>query len=358
MKIAIIGIPGSGKSTVFNTLTQSNIEVGAYSAKNAPNIAVVKVPDQRVEILNDIFNPKKKTPAEIIFEDYVGVTKDSTKKQASIFSEQVKQADALVHVCRVFEDETVSHPNGKVDPMADAEMLELELIMSDLILIDNKIERLSKEMSRKKTTELALELELMQKLKASLEAEQPIRLLELTEEEKKIIRGYCFLSQKPIILLANLSEEQLSNPPIKDLEAFSKKVGAEFLAFAGKIEMEISQMEDSEQQEFLKEYGIQERARDVFIRKAYNMLGLISFFTVGEDEVKAWTITIGTDAPNAAGIIHSDLQRGFIRAETVGYDDFVQVGSLPKAREKGMLRQEGKTYIVQDGDIINIKFNV
>jgi GTP-binding protein YchF len=359
VKISIIGLPNSGKSTIFNTLTQSNIETGTFcSTKTAPNISVVKVPDDRVEKLTAIFNPKKKTPAEITFQDFVGIVKDGTKKKDSMFSEEVKQSDALVHVCRVFKEDTVPHPDGSVDGLRDAEIFELELIMADLALIDNKLERLKKEFSRKKTQELVFEHDLMERLKATLEAEQPIRSVDLTEEEKKVIKGYCFLSQKPMILLANIDEEQLHDPPVNEIEEFAHKIGIEFMAFCGKIEMEISQMDDSEQAEFLAEYGILEPARNVFIQRAYDMLGLISFFTVGEDEVKAWTITRGTDAVNAAGVIHSDLQRGFIRAETVSYDDFMSAGSLPKAREKGLLRQEGKTYIVKDGDIINIKFNV
>jgi hypothetical protein len=359
VKISIIGLSNSGKSTVFNTLTRSDVETGSFTtAKAAPNIAVVRVPDKRVDILSDIFLPKKKTPAEITFQDFVGIVKDNTKKKDTMFSEEVKQSEALVHVCRVFNNDTVPHPDGTVGPVRDAEILELELIMSDLALVDNKIDRITKELTRKKTTEMLLEKELMERLKTILESEKPIRSVELTEEEKKILKGYCFLSQKPMILLANLSEDQIENPPTQILKEFAANARIEFMEFCGKLEMEISQMEPEEQQEFLKEYGIDEPARDTFIRKTYNMLGLISFFTVGEDEVKAWTITRGTEAVNAAGEIHTDLQRGFIRAETVSYDDFMTVKALSKARDKGLLRQEGKSYTVQDGDIINIKFNV
>ena len=360
MKIAIIGLSNTGKSTVFNVLTQSNIETTAYSgSKSPPNVCVVKVPDKRVDELTDIFNPKKKTPAEIIFEDYVGITKDGKKKKESLFSEDVKQADALVHVCRAFEDEVVTHPADRIDPLDDAENFELELIMSDLVQVDNKIEKLEKEIKRKKTQEIEAELDLMLKLKATLESEKPLRLLELTEDEKKIIRGYCFVSLKPMMLLLNIGEDQLEDTAlVEKIEAFTKKAGVGMQALCGVIEMEIAQMSDEDQLEFLQEYGITASARNIFIRKTYEMMGLISFFTVGEDEVRAWTVTKGTDAPNAAGVIHSDLQRGFIRAETVAYDDFMTVKSLAKAKEKGMLRQEGKTYIVKDGDIINIKFNV
>ncbi|MGD9581334.1 MAG: redox-regulated ATPase YchF, partial [Vampirovibrionia bacterium] len=326
---------------------------------SAPNVCVVKVPDKRVEELTNIFNPKKKTPAEIVFEDYVGIAKDGSKKKESIFSEDVKQADALVHVCRAFEDETVPHPANKVDALDDAETFELELIMSDLVQVDNKLERLEKEIKRKKTPELEAEFELMQKLKATLEEEKPLRTITLNDEEKKIIRGYCFMSIKPMMLLLNIGEDQLGDKElVEKLEVFAKSASIGMQALCGAIEMEIAQMSDEDQIEFLQEYGITESARDIFIRKTYEMMGLIAFFTVGEDEVRAWTITKGTDAPNAAGVIHSDLQRGFIRAETVSYDDFMTVQSLAKAREKGMLRQEGKTYIVKDGDIINIKFNV
>lgn len=358
MKIAIIGLQSSGKSTVFNILTESNIETGLYTGKSAPNIAVVKVPDERIEKLTDIFKPKKKTNAEIVFEDYVGIQKETGKKKESLFSEDVKQADALVHVCRVFEDESVAHSGGDIDPLGDAETLELELIMSDLILVENKLERLKKDLSKKKNPEVLLEHEIMEKLKTTLEAEKPIRQVALTDEEKKVIRGYCFLSQKPMILLANIGEDQLRNPPIQELKTFAEDKGLHFQVLCGKVEMEISQMDEEEQLVFLEEYGIKERARDVFIQLAYETLGLISFFTVGEDEVRAWTVNRGAPAPEAAGVIHTDLQRGFIRAETVSYDDFMSVGSLVKAKEKGLLRQEGKAYIVKDGDIINIKFNV
>lgn len=359
MKISIIGLSGSGKTTIFNTLTLSNINTGTFGAGGQePNISVVKVPDERVENLTDIFNPKKKTPAEIIFQDFVGIVKSAAKKKSDIFTEDVKQSDALVLVIRAFEDESIPHPDASVDPMRDAEIVALELIMNDLELVENKLQRLQKDLKSKKTTQILAEKELMERIKQALESEKPIRQLQFTEEEKKIIRGYCFLSQKPIILLANIGEDQLDGDSFAGLQNFANQAGMEFISFCGKVEMEISQMEAQDQVEFLKEYGIEKPARDVFIRKAYELLGLISFFTVGEDEVKAWTITRGTDAPNAAGTIHSDLQRGFIRAEVVGYDDFMELKSLNKAKEKGLLRQEGKTYIVKDGDIINIKFNV
>lgn len=359
VKIAIIGFPNSGKSTVFNVLTQSNIETSAYSGgKSTPNIAVVKVPDERVEKLDAIFSPKKKTPAEIVFQDFVGIVKDDGKKKDTLFSEDVKQSDALVHVCRVFEDDAVPHPSDKVDPLSDAETMELELIMSDLMTVDNRIERLQKDLQRKPSKEAEFELELMQRLKVILEEEKPLRDAEITDEELKVIKGYNFLSLKKIIIVANVSEDQLSGEATKGVEEYASKIGVEFQALCGTIEMEIAQMEEEDQLVFLEEYGIENSARDIFIRKAYNMLGLISFFTVGEDEVKAWTIVDGTNAQDAAGEIHSDLKRGFIRAETVAYDAFMEVESLSKAREKGMLRQEGKTYIVKDGDIINIKFNV
>lgn len=359
MKIAIIGFPNSGKSTVFNVLTESNIETSAYSGgKSAPNIAVVKVPDERVEKLDAIFKPKKKTPAEIIFQDFVGIVKDDGKKKDTLFSEEVKQSDALVHVCRAFEDDAVPHPSGGVNPLSDAETMELELIMADLVAVDNRIDRLDKDLKRKPSKEAEFEIELMQRLKTILESEKPLRQTELTEEELKVIRGYNFLSLKKMIVLINLGEEQLSGYSTKEVEEFATNAGLECQALCGSIEMEISQMEPADQLVFLEEYGIEASARNIFILKAYNMLGLISFFTVGEDEVKAWTIVKGTCAQDAAGEIHSDLKRGFIRAETVSYEDFMAVESLAKARDKGTLRQEGKTYIVKDGDIINIKFNV
>jgi hypothetical protein len=359
LKISIIGIAGSGKTTVFNTLTLSNISIGTYaSGSQEPNVAVVKVPDERVEKLAKIFNPKKKTPAEITFFDYAGIVKSPGKKKSDIFSEEVKQSDALVLVIRVFEDESIPHPYESVNPLRDAEVLNLELIMNDLGLVETRLERLQKDLKSKKTPQTIAEAELMEKIKSYLENEKPLRMMNLTDEERKILRGYCFLSQKPTILLANIGEEQLSGSADKELEEYAKNTKMDFISFCGKIEMEISRMEPEEQKEFLKEYNINKPAKDFFIRKAYKSLGLISFFTVGEDEVKAWTIKKGTDAPNAAGVIHSDLQRGFIRAETVGYEDFIQLGCLIKTREKGLMRQEGKTYIVKDGDIINIKFNV
>ena len=249
MKIAIIGLPTSGKSTIFNVLTESNIETSAFSgAKSAPNVCTVKVPDERVEKLSAIFNPKKKTPAEIVFEDFVGIVKDGAKKKESLFSEEVKQADALVHVVRIFEDETIPHPSGAVDPVGDAETLELELIMADLIHVDNRLSRIEKELNRKKTPDLVMEKDLMPRLKEALESEIPIRQLELTPEEEKLLRGYCYLSQKPIILLANYGEDQLDNPPIAELEEFAKKRNIEIQPLCGKIEMEISQMTTEDQQ--------------------------------------------------------------------------------------------------------------
>ncbi|MEW5821078.1 MAG: redox-regulated ATPase YchF [Cyanobacteriota bacterium] len=358
MKIAIIGLPQSGKTTVFNLLTESNVDTSSFSAgKTAPNISVVKVPDKRVDLLTDIYKPKKKTYAEIVFEDFVGIKKEG-KKKVSLFSEAVKQADALVHVCRIFENDTVPHPSGKVCPLGDAETIELELILADLIHVENRLERLQIELNRKKTPDLEIEADLMPRLKEHLESEKPLRDFPFTELEDKVVRGYCYLSKKPLILVANVDENQLSDPPVKALEEFAKNNNLEFQVLCASLEMEISQMSEEEQKTFFTEYGIEKSARDIFIRKAYEILGLISFFTVGDDEVKAWTVIKGTEAMFAAGVIHSDLQRGFIRSETVSYNDFIEAGSMVKVKEKGHLRQEGKTYIVQDGDIMNIKFNV
>lgn len=368
MKVGIIGLPASGKTTVFNALTGGHAEVHAFSggAQTEPNIGVVPVPDWRLDWLSQLYKPKKTTPATVEVVDVAGMVPGHAHKEG--FSPQLmahlRQIDALVHVVRAFTDPAVPHASGSVDPLRDAELLELELILADLAVVDKRLEKLDQEIQRKKgaeRTQAEAEKDLLGQFKQELTSERPLRQLNLTEDQVKLIKGYTFLSQKPLLLVANVDEAEIEKEDtetLRRLTPFAQGKGAPLLAFCAKTEMEIAQLDEAERGEFLAALGIREPGRDRLVRATYELLDVIPFFTVGEDECKAWTITTGTIAQEAARKIHSDIARGFIRAEVVAFDALKECGNKHVAKEKGMLRLEGKEYVVHDGDVIEFRFAV
>jgi len=361
LKIAIIGLANSGKTTIFNALTGLNVETTIYPTLAAePHIGMVKVPDKRLEKLSGIFNPKKTTYATVEYIDYIGLTKGDAEQNKKVF-DLIKDTDAIVHVIRGFEDEVIVHPLGQIYPKSDAETVELEMIFGDLELIDKRLERMDQGLKRGKKPDEA-EKKLLLKCKEGLENEDPLRDMEFSEEEERAMRHLQFMSIKPQVIVLNVAESDIASErtakTISELEGMFKGKQIKILSLCGKIEMEIAQLSPEEAKVFLDDLGISEPALNKLIRVSYDLLGLISFLTAGEDEVRAWTIRRGLNAQKAAGKIHSDIERGFIRAELVSYDDFIACGGMAGAREKGLLRLEGKTYEVKDGDIINFRFNV
>lgn len=359
MKIAIIGLPNSGKTTVFNALTRGNAETAAFSSGQLePNMATVKVPDERLGVLATMFNPKKITPADVQYVDVGGIS--GTRQQGGLppaLLNYIGSADALLHVARAFEDETVPHPEGSVDVQRDIMSVELELMFSDLSIIERRLSKLNAEINKmsSKDREIRIaERDLLVRLQAELEAERPIRSIELSEEEERLLRGYQFLTAKPMLLVVNIDEKDIKNPPTFDYPIHNSVV----VPLCGKVEAELAQLDDDDAAIFMEDLGVTEAARERVISKSYELLGLISFLTAGPDEVRAWTIRKNTPAVEAAGAIHSDIQRGFIRAEIVAYDDLVRAGSMAEAKKAGTLRLEGKNYIVKDGDICHFLFNV
>jgi GTP-binding protein YchF len=353
MKVGLVGFAGSGKTTIFNTLTGLTAEVGGYGAREKANIGVIKVPDHRVDKLAEIYNPKKKTYAEISFVDVAGPQAEDAEQTHSGLDpklvQHMREADALVHVVRAFDNPMVSQP---ADPARDIRSFDDELMLTDLVQIENRITRLKKE------KDSARENELMERLKAALEHEQPLRDLELTHEDLGLVAGFRFLSLKPLLLLINQPEEAAADGVSADIQALADSKKLRAIAMSGKVEMEIAQLASEEQREFLQDMGIAEPARDRFIRAGYSLLDLISFLTSGEDECRAWPIKRGTTAHKAAGVIHSDIERGFIRAEVTRFEDLVELGSEARCREQGKLKLEGKEYVVQDGDVVHFRFNV
>ncbi len=362
MKIGITGLSNSGKTTVFNALTGLGVETTVYPTTGGePNMGVVKVPDLRVDKLSGIFNPKKTTHSTVQYIDYVGLTRGDTKQNSSV-AEFIKDADALVHVVRAFEDESVVHPLGKVNPVSDVAAVEAELLLGDMGLVERRLEGIegAKKKGKKPGEE---EKQCLLKCKEALDAETALRDVEFTEAERRAMRHLQFMSMKPEVVVLNIAEADLNTAKAAQLEEkvrgfYGGKSSVEVLSLSGKVEMDIAEMSPEEAGAFLADLGIEEPALDRLIRVCYGKVGLISFFTVGDDEVKAWAVRKGADALTAAGKIHSDIQRGFIRAEVVAYADFIALGGMGKAREKGLLRLEGKTYPVKDGDIINFRFNV
>lgn len=365
MKLGIVGLPNVGKSTLFNSLTKAGAESANYPFCTIdPNIGVVPVPDKRLDELTKMYNSAKTTPAVIEFVDIAGLVKGASKGEGlgNQFLANIRETDAIVHVVRCFEDTNVIHVDGSVDPIRDIETINFELIFADIEVLDKRIAKNTRAAANNKI--VAKELELEKKLKEHLEAGKPAMSYQTDDEDEiKWLREYNLLTGKPVIFAANVSEDDLaddgaSNEYVQKVREYAKEFDSEVFAVCAQIEQEISELEDDEKQMFLEELGVKESGLDKLIKASYSLLGLISYLTSGEDETRAWTITKGTKAPQAAGKIHTDFERGFIKAEVVAYDDLMEAGSMLAAKEKGLVRQEGKEYVVCDGDVILFKFNV
>jgi hypothetical protein len=363
MQLGIIGLARSGKTTIFNAVTRGSAAVGGYSEQ--PNVGVVTVPDARVDRLADLYKPKKTTYATIQYVDFPAAGQAFGKGEgpAGKFINDLGRMDALIHVVRMFQDDTVPHPDTTIDPDRDIATMDLELTFADLAMIERRLQRMETELRSMKAGErdaLQRTKDLLVRIKAQLEAEVPIRAQSISGEEWKLLEGTQFLTARPLLIVLNIGDEDLPRRAEIEAEMRAKHqgTGRDLAVFSGKFEMELNELSDEEAEEFRAEAGVTESGMAEAIRLSYALLGLISFLTAGHDECRAWTVEAGSSAPVAAGKIHSDLQRGFIRAEVVAFDDLVASGSEAEAKKKGLVRTEGKQYIVRDGDVINILFNV
>lgn len=365
MKLGIVGLPNVGKSTLFNAITQAGAESANYPfCTIEPNVGVVSVPDKRLDVLEKMYNTKKKIYTAIEFYDIAGLVRGASKGEGlgNKFLSHIREVESIVHVVRCFNDPNVVHVDGSVDPIRDIETINLELIFSDLEMIDRRIEKVVK-LAKGGNKEAKADYELMLKIKNHLEAGKPVRTLELTDDEADLAKGYFLLTTKPVLYVSNISEDDLvsgnlENEYVKKVKEYAANEGSEVIIISAKIEEELSVLEGEEKTEMLGEYGLDEAGLDKLIHASYKLLGLMSFLTAGVQEVRAWTIKQGTKAPQAAGKIHTDIEKGFIRAEIISYDKLVEVGSEAAAKEKGYYRLEGKEYIMQDGDIVHFRFNV
>ena len=366
MKLGIVGLPNVGKSTLFNSLTKAGALSANYPfATIDPNVGIVAVPDERIVKLGELYHTKKVTPATIEFVDIAGLVKGASKGEGlgNQFLANIREVDAIVHVVRCFEDDNIIHVDGSVDPVRDIETINLELIFSDIEILERRIAKIAKQAKMDKA--YAKELELAQAVKAHLEDGKMARTFEVSDDEDEQIwfKNYNLLTAKPTIYAANVAEDDLaddgaSNPHVAKVREMAKEEGAEVFVICAQIEQEISELDDDEKKEFLEDLGLEESGLEKLISASYSLLGLISFLTSGEDETRAWTIKEGTKAPQAAGKIHTDFERGFICAEVVSFEDLKEYGTMQACKEKGLVRQEGKEYVVKDGDIIVFRFNV
>lgn len=361
MKFGLLGFPKVGKTTLFNILTGAHVAVEKYaSGKAQPNIGVARVPDPRLDRLTAMFHPKKTTYAHIDFLDVHGLEKGEAKESVDL--KEMRNVDAIAHVVRAFRDESIVHSEGSIDPRRDIGTMETELILADLEVAQRRVERLELNIKKAKNKDDEAELPIVRRCLEALERETPIRVLDLAEEDTRKIRGFAFLTAKPLLLILNLDEKDAGT--IRDAAAapglgeWTGRRGTAIVAISAKVEEEIADLEPADARAFLDDLGLEEPAKNRLLRAGFDLLGLVQFFTVGEDECRAWPLRKGARAPRAAGTIHSDFERGFIRAEVVAYDDLIACGSIAAAREKAKLRSEGKDYVVQDGDVINFRFNV
>jgi len=359
----IVGLPNVGKSTLFNAITKQSILAANYPfATIEPNQGMVTVPDRRVDFLEKLYNPKKTIPATFEFTDIAGLVEGASKGEGlgNKFLSHIREVDAICEVVRCFNDDNITHVTGNVDPLRDVSIIELELIFADLEVVENRLSRMGKKARLSNDKEALAEANLLEKVKECLLSNKSIRTLSLTEEEYKILKPFNLLTIKPIIYVANVSENYINedNEHVKVLKEFASREGAEVVTICAKIEAELSELEDDEREEFLKELGIEESGLDKLIKGGYSLLGLETFLTAGPDEVRAWTFKKGMKAPQCAGIIHTDFERGFIKAEIMSFNDLEKYGTENKVKEAGRLRLEGKDYIMQDGDICYFRFNV
>ena len=365
MKLGMVGLPNVGKSTLFNAITKAGAESANYPfCTIEPNVGVVSVPDKRLDVLEKMYNTKKKVYTAIEFYDIAGLVKGASKGEGlgNKFLSHIREVEAIVHVVRCFDDGNVVHVEGSVDPIRDIETINLELIFSDLEVLERRMEK-SVKLMRSGDKTAKFEYAVMERIKEQLEAGKPVRTLESTEEENDFVKSLFLITSKQVVYACNISEEDVmegnfDNDYVKKVKAYAAEENSEVMVISAKIEEELSGLEDDEKSEMLQEYGLDESGLDKLVETSYKLLGLMSYLTAGVQEVRAWTIKRGTKAPAAAGKIHSDIERGFIRAEVVGYNDLVECGSEASAKEKGKFRLEGKDYIMKDGDVVTFRFNV
>ncbi|HEY2494624.1 MAG TPA: redox-regulated ATPase YchF [Paenibacillus sp.] len=364
LKAGIVGLPNVGKSTLFNAITQAGAEAANYPFCTIdPNVGVVEVPDERLDKLTELVTPDKTVPTAFEFVDIAGLVRGASKGEGlgNKFLAHIREVDAIVHVVRCFEDENVTHVDGKVNPISDIQTINLELILADLESIEKRIDR-SRKNIKNGDKKIAQEVEVLERVKEALYNDMPARSIELSDDDKAIVRDLHLLTLKPVLYAANVSEDGVadadSNPYVQQVKDFALAENAAVVPISAKVEAEIAELEGEDKAMFLEELGLEESGLNRLIKAAYTLLGLYTYFTAGVQEVRAWTIHKGTKAPQAAGVIHTDFERGFIRAEVVSYDDLVNAGSMNGAKERGQLRLEGKEYLVKDGDVMHFRFNV
>lgn len=363
LKAGIVGLPNVGKSTIFNAITKQRILSANYPfATIEPNVGVVVVPDKRLDFLNELYKPKSLVPTTFEFNDIAGLVKGASQGEGlgNKFLSHIREVDAIVEVVRCFEDSNIIHVENSIDPIRDITTIGIELILADLEIVDNRLNKIGKKATMSKDKEIKKEAEILYKLKDALENDKAIRNIELTEDELLIIKPYNLLTLKPIIYMANVSEDDIATPNdyVKQVEEYATKEGSKVIMVSAKIEEELSDLSDEEKLEFLNELGVNESGLDKLIQTSYSLLGLKTFFTAGTDEVRAWTFKDGMKAPECAGIIHTDFQKGFIKAEIMSYTDLKECGNEKAVKESGKMRLEGKEYLMQDGDICYFRFNV